>query len=225
MKSINALNSRNKYPPKPTIKINTTQHYYNKSSTLNENTYEPPSISSRYSLNTNNSGTSKRIKKQMIPFRNYSYIDSNNSNFNYNDNNYNSHHKNKKNPFRRYNSASTINRNYFYTNDEKSNIDYKEIVTNIISIMNKHLHSNINEYNLVYEIKNIIEQNHTLKYTKFDEYRDYCFSLMHKKNISSFENLKQYIYGLMNQREANDKYMKNLSRMLCQKPNSIHKPK
>ena len=181
------------------------------------------------SLKTNNicnhnSRTLNKEHKQSI--RNCSYLDTINSNTKYEDNDYYHYYKSKLRPFRRYNSAASVNNNNTKYLDSNYNVDYKSIVKDMISLMNSNFHTmSINEYNIIYEMKNVLEQNKAFKHTKLDEYRDYCVDLMGKKSISTFEHLKQYIDGLMNQREVNDKYMKNLSKVLCQKPKSLSKHK
>ena len=183
-----------------------------------------------FSLKTNNiynhnASTLNRTQTHKQSIRNCSYLDTINSNTKCEENDYYHYYKSKLHPFRRYNSATSANNNTNYL-DSNNNVDYKSIVKEMITLMNSNYHTmNINEHNIIYEMKNIIEQNKAFKYTKFDEYKDYCIDLMNKKNINTFEHLKQYIDGLMNQREMNDKYMKNLSKMLCQKPKSISKHK
>jgi hypothetical protein len=174
--------------------------------------------------------TQQHTHKQSM--RNCSYLDTINSNTKCDENDYYHHYKSKMHPFRRCNSAMSMNNNNINTNnntnylDSNYNVDYKSIVKEMITLMNSNYHStNINEYNIIYEMKNIIEQNKAFQYTKFDEYKDYCIDLMSKKNINTFTHFKQYIDGLMNQRDMNDKYMKNLSKMLCQKPKSVSKHK
>ena len=243
MRSINALSSHHsqKQPPKPPT--SSTTH-----STFNTKPPHKPltqaeSYSFRPSSSTSTLQHHKHSVRAHIPIKNFNnavspceYNDDDNNNSN---NCNHSTYTHKPLSFRRINSYTSHNnnncnnskqrqckRNYVnksYNEHNKEN-DYKGIVKELIKLLNKELYcdNKVTEWNVLYEVRKLFDKKEeSCKKEKNDVYKDYCMELMNKTNINKFEELKMYINGLINQKESERNYMKNLRRMLCEPPKPI----
>ena len=124
-----------------------------------------------------------------------------------------------------------IQYNSFNTNispvNKKSRNDYKEIVYNIMNVINRELDIDVEPDNLVYEVKKMIynkeEKSNDVDMEEFNDamkYKKFCTSVMRKNNINKFEDFQAYITGLTQQKDIHNKYLKSLKRILSEQPES-----